>query len=159
MILDRKDKEFEICPLDNLLQMKHRNSMKILVVDDQPGMCETLMDILEDHGYHIESAPDGYTAIELNKKGIFDIILMDIIMPGINGVEALKVIKRINPDTIVILMTAYTAPDLIMEAQKAGVYECLTKPFNPSRLLAIIARLFREKEELLKIKGKKGHVK
>ena len=64
---------------------------------------------------------------------------------------------RINPEVIVILMTAYTAPDLIMEAQKAGVYECLTKPFNPSRLLDIIARLYREKKEILKIKGKKGN--
>ena len=80
-------------------------------------------------------------------------------MPGINGVEALKRIKKMHPDTIVILMTAYTAPDLIMEAQKAGVYECLTKPFNPGRLLDIIARLCREKESILKSKGKKGDEK
>lgn len=139
--------------------MKRDNYIKILIVDDQPGMCETLSDIFEDYGYCSESAPDGGTAIEMNKKSFFDIILMDIIMPGINGVEALKVIKQINPDAIVILMTAYTAPDLIMEAQKAGVYECLTKPFKPSRLLDIIARLCKEKEELLNIRGKKGNAK
>lgn len=139
--------------------MRLMNKMRILIVDDQPGMCETLSDILEDYGYWIEAASDGSAAVEINKTQDFDIILMDIIMPGINGVEALKRIKRMHPDTIVILMTAYTAPDLIMEAQKAGVYECLTKPFNPARLLDIIARLCREKETILKSKGKKGYEK
>ena len=80
-------------------------------------------------------------------------------MPGMNGVETLKVIKQINPNAIVILMTAYTAPDLIMEAQKAGVYECLTKPFKPSRLLNIIARLCKEKKEILKTRGKKRNAR
>ncbi|MGA1794758.1 MAG: response regulator [bacterium] len=137
--------------------MKGNNEVKILVVDDQPGMCETLLDILEDVGYNVESAQDGSTAIEMNRQAVFDIILMDIIMPGINGVEALKLIKQMNPDTTVILMTAYTAPDLIMEAQKAGVYECLTKPFKPSRLLDIITRLCRERKVMLGLRGKKGH--
>ena len=137
--------------------MKRNNEVKILVVDDQPGMCETLLDILEDVGYSVESAQDGSAAIEMNRQAVFDIILMDIIMPGINGVEALKAIKEMNPDTTVILMTAYTAPDLIMEAQKAGVYECLTKPFKPSRLLDVITRLCREREVTLGMRGKKGH--
>lgn len=127
--------------------MKRHNNLKILIVDDQPGMCETLSDIFEDYGYCSKSAQDGFAAIEMNKRITFDIILMDIIMPGMNGVEALKVIKKINPNVVVILMTAYTAPDLIMEAQKAGVYECLTKPFKPSRLLKIISRLGREKNK------------
>ncbi|MGA1843822.1 MAG: response regulator [bacterium] len=137
--------------------MKGNNEVKILVVDDQPGMCETLLDILEDVGYNVESAQDGSAAIEMNRRATFDIILMDIIMPGINGVDALKLIKQINPDTTVILMTAYTAPDLIMEAQKAGVYECLTKPFKPSRLLDIITRLCQERKVMLGMRGKKGH--
>jgi len=139
------------------VSMKRNNEVKILVVDDQPGMCETLLDILEDVGYNVRSAQDGSTAIEMNKQDVFDIILMDIIMPGINGVEALKVIKKMNADTTVILMTAYTAPDLIMEAQKAGVYECLTKPFSPSRLLDIITRLCEERNALLSLRGKKGY--
>ncbi len=122
------------------------NRFKILVVDDQQGMCETLIDILEDEGYIVDSAENGFIAIEKNRKSPFDVILMDIIMPGKNGVETLKEIKEINPKVIVILMTAYTAPDLIMEAQKAGVYDCLPKPFNPAKLLNIINRLKKEKK-------------
>lgn len=119
--------------------------MRILVVDDQPGMCETIIDILEDAGYVVESAENGIAAVKKSQKSPFDLILMDILMPEKNGVETLKEIKKINPQTIVILMTAYTAPDLIMEAQKAGAYECLMKPFHPERLLNIIKRLEQEK--------------
>ncbi|MBN2372392.1 response regulator [bacterium] len=134
--------------------MQNNDKLKILVVDDQPGMCETLVDIIEDAGYFIDSAENGIIAIEKTKASKFDLILMDIIMPGKNGVETLKEIKKFHPQAIVILMTAYTAPDLIMEAQKAGVYECLGKPFSPGRLLKIIERLDKEKESNLK-KNKK----
>ena len=70
--------------------------MKILVVDDQAGMRETLIDILEEVGYEVEAAVDGYGAIEKAEEQFFDIILIDIIMPGINGVEAIREIKKTN---------------------------------------------------------------
>lgn len=122
------------------------NNFRILIVDDQEGMCEVLIDILEDKGYITDSAENGYSAIEKCNKCFYDLILMDVIMPGKNGIEAFKEIKQNNPRIKVVLMTAYAAPDLITEAQKAGVYECLSKPFYPEKLLEIIDKLKKEKK-------------
>ena len=123
--------------------------MKILIVDDQLGMRETLIDILEEAGYEVDAAGDGYGAIEKADQHVFDVILIDIIMPGINGVEAMKEIqkanKKTNKKTEFILMTAYSAEALIEEALSYGIYQYITKPFPPEQIISLMEEI-REKK-------------
>ena len=110
----------------------------ILIVDDDAGMCETLSDIMEDKGFRASVALDGYEAVEKAREADFDIILMDIRMPGMNGVEAFKRIKGIQPGTAVVMMTAYAVEDLIREALREGAYGVLYKPFDMERMIGLI---------------------
>jgi len=109
--------------------------VSILVIDDDEGMCETLSDILEVTGYEVTIANDGYQALEVAKEKKIDISLIDIKMPGINGVETFKEMKKFSPDTYVIMMTAYAVEDLIEEAIQEGVNTILYKPLNIEEIL------------------------
>ena len=114
------------------------DKVSILIVDDDDGMCETLSDIMEDKGYRAFIALDGYEAIEKVREVDFDVILMDIRMPGMNGVETFKRIKSIQPGIAVVMMTAYAVEDLIMEALREGAYGVLYKPFEMERMIGLI---------------------
>jgi len=114
------------------------NRASILIVDDDMGMCETLSDIMEGKGYHTVIALDGYEAVEKAKESAFDVILMDIKMPGMNGVETFRQIKKIHPETAVVMMTAYAVEDLIREALREGAYGVLYKPFDIERMIGLI---------------------
>ena len=110
----------------------------ILIVDDDVGMCETLFDIMEDRDFRPTIASDGYEAIEKVREAAFDAILMDIKMPGMNGVETFKQIKSIRPKTVVVMMTAYAIEGLIEEALREGAYGVLRKPLNVKRMIDLI---------------------
>src|SRR3989338_4358962 len=84
-----------------------KKDIKILIVDDQPGMLETFTDILEDRGFFVEVAEDGFQAIDKVKKTNYDIIFMDIRMPGINGLKTFREEKKINQKVAVIMMPVF----------------------------------------------------
>lgn len=110
----------------------------LLVVDDDRGMRDTLLDILEERGYRVGVASDGVEALEAVKSEAHDLVLMDIAMPRMNGVEALKELKRIDGHTVVIMMTAYAMQDLIEEALREGVYEVVYKPLDVDEVLKLV---------------------
>jgi len=110
----------------------------ILIVDDEIDLLETLGDIFESKGYNVTMVEDGNKAIELLKKKYFDIILMDLKMPGISGVESFKEVKRLHPSAAVIMMTAGSVGEEIKEALGAGVEAIVDKPFNVKKLVATI---------------------
>ena len=110
----------------------------VLIVDDDPGMIETMADILGDMGYDVAVAEDGFKAIEMVKERAYDVALMDIKMPGINGVETFKEVKGISPSTEVIMMTAYSVEDLVREALKGGAYGIIYKPLDIARVVDLI---------------------
>ncbi len=110
----------------------------ILVVDDEVALAQVIADVLEAKEYYVAVANDGFAAVELAKKTSFDIVLMDIKMPGMNGVETYKEIKKVKPGIEAIMMTGYSVPDLIEEAKREGVCDVLNKPFDLGRLLALI---------------------
>lgn len=112
--------------------------LNTLIVDDHVGMRTTLQDILEDEGYQVSSASSGDEAIEICQDKHFDIILMDVRMPGINGVEAFRRIKTISKDTRVIMMSAYSIDELKLEALREGAIAFLQKPLDISRVLKLI---------------------
>ncbi len=110
----------------------------ILLVDDEPGMLETLTDLLEEFGYHVNSANNGEEALELVREKPYDIVFMDVKMPGINGVDTFKEIKKIRPGTAVIMMTAYSVEELLEEALTEGAYGIMYKPVAIPKALEII---------------------
>jgi len=113
----------------------------ILVVDDDKALAEGTADVLDAKGYHVSAANDGFAALELVKKAPFDIALMDIRMPGMNGVETYRRIKEVRPRIKAIMMTAYSVEDLVEEAMQEGVCKVLDKPIDLDGLMALIEAL------------------
>jgi two-component system response regulator HydG len=112
--------------------------INILIVDDQIGMLETFTDILEDKGFRVQTAEDGFSAIEKARENAFDVIFMDIQMPGINGVQTFRELKKMNSRVTVVMMTAYALDDLIAEAVSEGAFAVLYKPFDIEKVVQII---------------------
>jgi two-component system response regulator HydG len=127
------------------------NKSSILIVDDDEGMCETLADILEDKGYRPVVALDGYEAVVKVHEADFDAILMDIRMPEMNGVETLKKIRKIHPEAMVVMMTAYAVEDLITEALREGAYSVLHKPLDMERVIGLIEGMKKEEGTVLMV--------
>ncbi len=123
------------------------NSRKtsVLVVDDLRSIRLTLGGILEDKGYNVVTAENGYQAIEAAGKTHFDVVFMDIKMPGIDGVQTFREINKIDPKAAVIMMTAYSVEDLVKEALEEGAYAIIYKPFDMDRIIATIEELLHEK--------------
>lgn len=112
---------------------------KILIVDDDANMCETLSDILEEKGYRVVVAQDGPKAIEEVEGQRFDLALIDIVMPGMNGVEALRDIKAVDPQITTMIMTGHSALEgSVSEALEAGVDGVLYKPLDIDVIVEMI---------------------
>jgi len=119
----------------------------ILIVDDDTELCETLSHILEDEGYRVVVANNGAKAITEMKFHPFDFVLIDIMMPGMNGVETLRQIKSLNPAVATFLMTGHsTLEGLVSEALWAGVDGVLYKPFSADDVLKMIEENSRNSE-------------
>ncbi len=113
---------------------------KILIVDDDKAHLSMLETVLKSLGHSIECACDGGDAIKAAQNNPYDLILMDVRMANIGGIEALKEIKRINPAIPVIIMTAYSSVDKAVNAMKLGACDYLTKPLNFDELKIIVER-------------------
>ncbi|MFC1869036.1 sigma-54-dependent transcriptional regulator [Thermodesulfobacteriota bacterium] len=114
---------------------------KILIVDDEMIMRESLAGWLERDGYIIEKVESGEEALESIKDTKFDIMLVDIKMEGISGLEVLKRVKESDPDTEVVMITAYGSISTAIEAMKNGAFDYLLKPFDPNELGLLIDKI------------------
>jgi len=112
--------------------------LSILIVDDHENMQSTLRDILEDEGYQVVTASSGVEAIEWCQQQKFDVILMDVRMPDLNGVEVFRRIKNLAEGARVIMMSAYSVEDLKREALKEGAIAFLQKPLDVEMVLKLI---------------------
>ncbi len=110
----------------------------VLVVDDDKGIRFTLEGIIEDEGYKVRGAEDGYQAIELVKEINFHWVFMDIRMPGITGVETYLEIKKISPESRVVMMTGFSVEELVNLALEEGVFAVLYKPLPVEKILKIL---------------------
>jgi CheY-like chemotaxis protein len=110
----------------------------ILVVDDDVDTCRNLSDILIDLGYHVETAHDGVAALELVRGRHFDVALLDLKMPGMNGLELYRAIRRHRADTVALIVTAYAGGNTTEEALAAGAWRVLPKPVDFPRLLGLV---------------------
>ncbi len=110
-------------------------SRRVLVVDDNTIYCAGLIDLLGSEGFDAVGVHDGFKALEAIKEGKFDMVLMDVKMPGMDGVETFQKLKEFSPETPTILMTAYAMEHRIREALRNGVFGTFQKPVDYERLL------------------------
>ena len=122
--------------------------MKILVVDDDLRIVKTTCDILRIKGHDAIAAHSGEEGVEKVGKDRPDCVLMDIKMPGISGVEAMKRMREIAPSLPIVLVSAYATDELMAEAKEAGAYAVLSKPLNFPMILSFLS-LLRKEESIL----------
>lgn len=118
-------------------------STKILIVDDEHIMRESLLGWLERDGYAVDAAGSGEEALDKLKTTHFDILLVDIKMEGISGLDVLKRVKEDDPDVAVVMITAYGSISTAIEAMKNGAYDYLLKPFDPNELGLLIEKIVK----------------
>ena len=116
---------------------------RIMVVDDDPGMRLTMEGIIEDEGFDVVGAEDGFQAIEMAKESTFDLVFMDMKMPGMNGVKAYREIKRVSPSSVVVMITGFSIEELIKEALEEGAYAVIYKPFDAGQIIDIVKNVLR----------------
>ncbi len=112
---------------------------KILVVDDEEAARVSLAEILRLEGYDVVSAENGLDAIQFLKAEAIDLMLLDIRMPGIDGIEVLQEANKVSPDTEVILLTAHGSMETAIDALREGAHDYLTKPSSPNEILSSVA--------------------
>jgi len=117
------------------------SELDMLVVEDEAFQREMLRDLLTREGHRVTEAESGEKALQLLESSLFDLILLDFRMPGMNGLELLRQIKRINPEIEVVIMTAYGSIETAVEAMKAGARDYLTKPIDFEELCFLIERV------------------
>ena len=121
-----------------MLDNSQNETYRILIVDDVPQNIQVIANILQDKGYQMAFAQDGKTTLEKVSKINFDLILLDVMMPGMDGFEVTRILKK-SPETKdipIIILTAKTQPVEILEGFEAGAVDYVTKPFNAEELCA-----------------------
>ncbi len=116
----------------------------IIIADDDKESCEELTEALEDRGYKVQSVHRGEDAVERILKTKFDVVLMDLKMPGIGGFEAFKKIEKINSDLPVIIITGSLPSEVSSQLKKMSFYRIFYKPFDVESLIQEIEKVLKE---------------
>ena len=121
----------------------------ILVVDDEPVARRSVSDILRLEGYNVVSVPNGELAVEHVRSYTTDLILLDLKMPGMNGLDVVHIVNQISPDTIIILLTAYGSMESAVEALRNRVHDYLLKPASPSQIIESVKKGLQNRELIM----------
>jgi DNA-binding response OmpR family regulator len=117
-----------------------QTKINLLIVDDEPVERQTLTDILRLEGYHVAAVNSGEAAVDYVRLNLVDLILLDLRMPGMSGLEVIKVISRLAPDVEIILLTAHGSMESAIEALRSRIHDYLLKPVSPSQILETVQR-------------------
>jgi DNA-binding NtrC family response regulator len=117
-----------------------KSKIRILVVDDEQGLCAGIQEALRREGYVVDGASEAPTALKLAHDRLYNLIISDIKMPGLSGLELLNQVRAHNRDTLFILMTAYGTVENAVEAMKQGAYDYLAKPLDMKRLRVLVQK-------------------
>jgi len=127
----------------------------IHIIDDEPVIHDVLSQLLASEGYDVEISSSGEEGLQKHPGRAFDLILLDLLMPGMDGLEVLKAIRKIDPKAVIIIITAYASVESAIEAMKFGAYDYIQKPFKHEELLLTIKRALDHKslqEENLRLR-------
>jgi len=130
-----------------------KNKPYLLIVDDNKGICTLLNELFSEEGYVVKTASSGEEGIRTVRAATPGLILLDIKMPGMNGIETLEEIKKIAPDVPVVLMTAYTELDTVLKIKQGDPEQYhISKPFELNEISDLVKKIWLKKE------GKKKYV-
>jgi CheY-like chemotaxis protein len=116
----------------------------ILLVDDDQDTCASLSDVISDLGYRVDVAYNGPAALDLSRRQLYGLALLDYRMPGMTGVELYGHIKQVQADTVGVLVTAYAGEDTVQAANRVGIRQVLRKPVDFARLIPLIEEVAGE---------------
>jgi heterodisulfide reductase subunit A len=135
----------EICPTEAIqLPEQVREGFRILVVDDELIVRDSLKEWLQEEGFSVDMAASGLEALDRLTKQSYQLLLLDIKMPGMDGVEVLQKARESLPDLKVIMMTAYATVETAVEAMKIGALDYLVKPFDPDTMVPMVLRIYQD---------------
>jgi FixJ family two-component response regulator len=120
--------------------------VKILALDDEKIVLESVSRILEEENYQVKTCRNGQEALETLKEGGFDILMTDLKMPGMDGLQAMESMLEIDPDLSIIMFTAYSTVDSAVKAMKMGAVDYIRKPFTPDQLTELVAKIMNDRK-------------
>jgi len=123
-----------------------KEDARVLVVDDEPMVCLALTNWLEEENYFAQALEDGPQAVKAVREENWDIVLLDLRMPGMDGMEVLKQVKEIAPQTVVIMMTAYASIPGAVQAMQEGAYDYIVKPLDVDQLTLMLKRIVEHQQ-------------
>ena len=122
---------------------------RIMLIDNEEGLCRMMEAILSDNGYSVKAYVRSFEAVEAYKAGDWDLVVTDIKMPGMDGLEVLQKVKAKDPSVPVIMITAYATVEMSIQALRKGAYDMLTKPFEPEELLYRVKNALKHNQLLV----------
>jgi two-component system response regulator PilR (NtrC family) len=128
---------------------------RIHIIDDEPIIHEVLGDLLTGEAYEVKMSSNGQEALKRQTSNEFDLILLDLLMPGMDGIEVLKRLKKIDPSAVIVIITAYASVESAIKAMKMGAFDYIQKPFKHDELLLTVKRAMEHKrleEENIRLK-------
>ncbi len=120
--------------------------MKILVVEDEAGLREALVESLKQEGYLADGTADGEDGLDLIRRGLYDLVILDIMLPGLGGLDVLSIVRKLKIDVPIILLTALSQLQDKIEGMDSGADDYITKPFETKELLARIRMVTRRQK-------------
>lgn len=127
----------------------------IHIIDDEPIIHEVLGDLLSSEGYEVENSTSGEEALDKHSSQSFQLVLLDLLLPGIDGIEVLKKLKKIDPNSVIIIITAFASVESAISAMRMGAYDYIQKPFKHDELLITVQRAIEHRklqEENIRLK-------
>jgi len=124
---------------------------RILLVDDEEIIRKTLAVSLQEEGYEVITASTGEDAIRKLKEGVYDLVITDLIMEGVGGMEVLKIARQLDHEAMVMILTGYGSLESAIDALRLGVHDYLLKPYNPTELFVKVAHCLEQLELRRKI--------
>jgi CheY-like chemotaxis protein/glycine cleavage system H lipoate-binding protein len=119
--------------------------VKILIVDDELPVCRSISRVLEPEGYAVDTALSGKEALSKEEENRYDMMLVDLMMPGMSGMDLIKSVKEKRPDMVMIMITGYPTMKTAVESVKLGAFDYIPKPFTPEELRSLVLRALERK--------------
>ena len=124
--------------------MSEKSRRKILVVDDEITVCKSIRQAILTEGYEVDTALSGEEALKKEKEKAYDLVITDLMMPGISGLDLLKTLKEARPGVNIIMITGYPTIKTAVQSVKLGAFDYLPKPFTPADLRGLVSRAFKK---------------